>query len=190
MKVAEGFTKRYAQFLAYYELNPNKLADKLNDKAKVKYHRYLTGETEPGFSTMHLIASAYPISLDWLILGIGEMERTEAVQATILPNDQPPAIVDLEKRDFQEKIAVLSKENQMLKAENSKLWRLTLPESVQKELDFLRSSSLNHRLNTQVDGLIRYEELPQREGKPLAISSIMRQVLDILSSRVPLQLEY
>lgn len=75
INIKEGFAQRYTAFLEHFDLNPNKLANLLNDPARVKYHKYKTGESEPNSTSLFQIASEFPVSIDWLILGQGEMIR-------------------------------------------------------------------------------------------------------------------
>lgn len=177
-----SFNERFAAFLDHFGLNPNSLAKALNDSAKVKYHNYKTGSARPNSDTLQLIASKYPVSIDWLVTGEGEMLRGQPVTPVVeqvMPLDR--AIMQLEQQ-----IAILKNENRMLKAENEKVWRLTLPESVQKELDFLRSGSYVTadaiRSNQQVHGYVRYAER-KAEVKPL--NALLSEVMQTLQRTMP-----
>lgn len=120
MQLKEGFPQRYLEFMNHFGLNPNSLASALGDTARVKFHKYKTGESEPNSTSLFVIASHYPISLDWLILGEGPMLRHESL--TITPGDptpDPPTTTDALYADLQQRYTALQHEHAVL-AERAK----------------------------------------------------------------------
>lgn len=77
----EGFSGRYTEFLDYFRLTPNSLAKELGDSGKVKYYNWQQGLGEPNSESLRQIALKFPVSIDWLVLGVGPMIRGE-VQST------------------------------------------------------------------------------------------------------------
>ncbi|GAB3988037.1 hypothetical protein GCM10028807_09760 [Spirosoma daeguense] len=128
---------------------------------------------------------------DYILWGTKPHEPTVISSET--PDKPEVANSDIQTLKLQHKVDLLGKENQMLKSENERLWRLALPESVQKELNFLRSSSQRHRLSKveeereqmEVYGLVRY---PEKECVVIDFNSIINQAHNILNSHLPFQI--
>lgn len=190
-----GFTERYNAFLAYYELTPKALADKLGDSGHVKYNNYKQGIGKPSADTLMDIAVKFPISIDWMLLGIGTMIRQDAVDAHVMePKGEVGEVkkmaTGLNSQDQLTRLShMLDMANQqvaMLKAENQKVWRLALPKEVIDELNFLRSSSQITALqnSNEVYGLVRYPKnvSVENEGKVLPLNSVLMEAMRVLNS--------
>lgn len=64
------------------------------------------GNTKPSFDTLEKILKSYPIDAQWLILGIGQMEKTS--KSEVIPNNASAILRNLEM--FEERIKALEEE--------------------------------------------------------------------------------
>ena len=78
-----GFSMRFKEFMAAFNLNINRLAVQMSDTdnetliqgSRVKYRRWVNGEVAPAYEGLIKIAKKYGLSMDWLLLGEGQMLR-------------------------------------------------------------------------------------------------------------------